>query len=162
MVNFGPPIVTNCSGNVTTANPPSGSFFPIGTNTVTRTAIDSASGQFTNACSFEVVVRDCEPPVIHSISATPVMLWPPNHKMQPVTLHVSATDNCHLARSRIISVASNEATAAMDWEITGDLTLNLRAERSGRGGGRVYTITIECVDDSGNTSTALAQVTVPH
>ena len=77
--------------------------------------------------------------------------------MQPVTLRVSSTDNCH----KIISVTSNEAAAA-DWEITGDLTLNLRADRSGNGSARVYTITVECADDSGNITTAVTRVTVPH
>jgi hypothetical protein len=46
--------------------------------------------------------------------------------------------------------------------ITGDLTLNLRAERSNKGTGRVYTITIECVDASGNVSTKTVTVTVPR
>jgi hypothetical protein len=36
----------------------------------------------------------------------------------------------------------------------------LRAERSGDGNGRVYTITFKAVDSSGNASTATAQVTV--
>ena len=161
VVNFGPPVTTNCAGYVITANPPSGSFFPVGTNTVTWIAVDSASGQLTNTCTFLVTVLDCKPPVIHSIAANPASLWPPNHKMQPVTLRVSATDNCHLARSKIISVFSNEG-AASDWESTGDLALNLRADRSGNGTGRVYTITVECADDSGNLSTAVACVAVSH
>ena len=41
-------------------------------------------------------------------------------------------------RCRIVSVTSNEAINATDWKITGDLTLNLRAERSNRGTGRIY------------------------
>jgi uncharacterized repeat protein (TIGR03803 family) len=173
VVNFGPPVATNCAGYVITANPPSGSWFPIGTNTVNWTAVDSASGQLTNMCSFLVTVRDCEPPVIHSIAASPASLWPPNHKMQPVTLRVSATDNCHLARCKIVSVTSNERADKKDskdekgkeppdWEITGDLNLNLRAEDSGHPHGRIYTIAVECTDDSGNNSTAVAQVTVGH
>ena len=51
----------------------------------------------------------------------------------------------------------------VDWLITGDLTLELRAERSGRSKeGRVYTITVQCADASGNSSTAEVTVTVPH
>jgi hypothetical protein len=42
------------------------------------------------------------------------------------------------------------------------LSVDLRAERAGTGPGRVYTITVQCVDDSGNTATAVAQVTVAH
>jgi hypothetical protein len=66
-----------------------------------------------------------------------------------------------VAHCKIISVTSNE-TASSDWEITGDLTLNLRADRSGNGTGRVYTITVECADYSGNIATAVTRVVVPH
>ena len=48
-----------------------------------------------------------------------------------------------------------------DWEITGDLTVKVRAERAGMGTGRVYTITIACVDTSGNQTTSVMTVTVP-
>ena len=39
-----------------------------------------------------------------------------------------------------------------DWEITGDLTLKLRAERAGNGPGRFYTITFEGSGAAGNVS----------
>jgi endo-1,4-beta-xylanase len=44
---------------------------------------------------------------------------------------------------------------------TDDRTFLLRAERSGRGTGRVYTVTYEAKDATGNTSTGQARVTVP-
>jgi hypothetical protein len=40
--------------------------------------------------------------------------------------------------------------------------VNLRAERSGSGTGRVYTITITCTDGGGHTTTRNVQVTVAH
>jgi hypothetical protein len=36
----------------------------------------------------------------------------------------------------------------------------LRAERSGLGSGRLYTLTVRCTDASGNASTAIGTVTV--
>jgi len=169
VVDFGPLVTTNCEGYVLTYNPPSGSFFPVGTNIVSCIAVDPASQPLTNTCSFQVIVSDCEPPVIHSIAANPDVLWPPNGKMQPVTLHVSATDNCRVATCKIISVTSNERyrdrdrdDASHDWQITGDLTLNLRAETSGPRTERIYTITVQCADDSDNTSTAVTRVIVGH
>jgi hypothetical protein len=48
-----------------------------------------------------------------------------------------------------------------DWEITGALTVNLRAERSGSGSGRVYTILVEAQDASGNTTRERVTVSVP-
>jgi hypothetical protein len=159
MVRFAP-AAAGCDGLTIVSTPPPGSFFPLGTTTVLCAAVD-AFGQVSNLCSFHITVRDCQAPAIHSITAAPANLWPPNNKMRPVTLTVSATDNCHIARTKITSVSSSEAGSA-DWEITGDLTLNLRAQRLGTGTGRVYTVVIECTDDSGNASTSAVHITVPH
>jgi hypothetical protein len=49
-----------------------------------------------------------------------------------------------------------------DIQIDENGLIYLRAERSGKGDGRVYTITYQAVDASGNTSEATATVTVPH
>ena len=35
---------------------------------------------------------DTTPPVIHSLTADPALLWPPNHKLVPVTLTATDTD----------------------------------------------------------------------
>jgi RNA polymerase sigma factor (sigma-70 family) len=169
VVRFADPVATNCAGFFIACVPPSGSFFPAGTNSVLCAAMDAA-GHVTNTCSFSIVVNDCEPPVIQSITASPAVLWPPNQRMEEVAVHVSAFDNCHVAGSRITSItSSNEASlthrgagGVADWQITGDLTVSLRADRSGVGLGRVYNITVESTDDAGNTSTAVAHVTVPH
>ena len=90
--------------------------------------------------------------------------------MHGVTVSVSVSDICDAdVDCEIISVSSNETvnglgdgTTDADWEITSDLTVDLRAERSGTGTDRVYTITVECTDDSGNTSMETVDVTVPH
>jgi len=168
LVHYTAPLTANCADSNIECVPPTGSFFPVGTNLVTCVVKDS-NAQVEDTCTFQVVVRDCEPPVIHSLAASPDVLWPPNRTMQPITVRVSASDNCGLTRCRILSVSSSESTdgdgggdTAPDWEITGDLTLNLRAERSGNETDRVYTVTIECTDASGNGSTAAARVIVAH
>jgi hypothetical protein len=124
----------------------------------------------TNACSSTVVVQDTTPPTISSVSATPNVLWPPNHKLVAVTVAVAAHDTCdpHPV-CRLIAIASNEAPlqpgsghTPVDFEITGNLTANLRAERSGTGDGRVYTLTVQCTDQSNNSATGTTTVQVPH
>jgi hypothetical protein len=67
-----------------------------------------------------------------------------------------------------VSVTSDEpvngiadGNTAPDWKITGDLTVKLRAERSGVGDGRVYTITVACTDQLGGGSTETTRVLVP-
>src|SRR6266446_6623873 len=146
-VNFNVTATDNCSANVVCV-PPSGSFFEKGTHLVTCAATDSSGNSATN--TFQVIVTDVEPPSIHSIVVTPAKLSPPNHKMISVKLTVAAADNCQLASTRIVEVKSNEAingrgdgNTSPDWVITGDRTLQLRAERSGTGTGRIYTITVE-------------------
>jgi hypothetical protein len=47
-------------------------------------------------------------------------------------------------------------------QVKGVITLRLRAERSGSGIGRIYTIIITGRDPSGNMSQAKVEVTVPH
>jgi alpha-tubulin suppressor-like RCC1 family protein len=165
-VHFAPPFSTNCEQALINCVPPPGSFFPVGTNTVLCTAITGSED--VASCAFDVIVNDCEEPVIHSVTALPNLLWPPNHQMQNVTLQVSSTDNCHVASTRIVHVTSNEPSdrahgrGSPDWEVTGELTLKLRADRSANGRDRVYSITVLCSDDSGNASTAIVRVSVPH
>ena len=106
------------------------------------------------------LLLDDDPPVVHSVTASPSVLHPPNKKMVPVTIAVNATDDHAPPVCEIISVTSNEP-ADGDWEITGPLSLNLRADRSSQGNGRVYTITIQCEDDGGNVVTEEVTVTVP-
>jgi len=142
--------------------PPSGSTFAVGTTTVNCTASDSRGN--TAGGSFEVNVVDVDPPSITSVSATPNVLWPPNHQMVPVSVSVTATDNVDFTPTcQIYLITSNEpVTNAFDWTITGQLTASLRAERTGGGSGRVYTIHVECLDDAANRSTSTVTVSVPH
>ena len=45
-------------------------------------------------CSTTVTVRDTTPPEILNILAIPNVLWPPNHRMIPVSVTVDAVDTC--------------------------------------------------------------------
>ena len=143
-------------------------LFPLGMTTVQWTATDDSGHQGTD--SQLVTIQDTTPPVISSVTATPDSLWPPNHKMVPVSVAVSVADVCDATPScQIKSVASNEPTNGTgdgntdpDWVITGPLTLQLRAERAGNKTGRIYTITVECTDGSGNSSTKDVAVVVAH
>ena len=142
--------------------PASGSTFPLGTTTDNCTASASTG---TTSGSFTVAVVDTTPPTISSITATPNSLWPPNKQMVPVTVAVSVTDVCDPtvgASCTIISVSSNEPSSSPEWQITGPLQVSLKADRFGRGSGRIYLITVRCTDASGNATTRTVVVTVPH
>lgn len=160
--------VTPASGLSLTQSVAPGTLLTPGNTPVTLTATDAAGNQAS--CATNVTVRDTTPPVITSASASPGVLWPPNHKMVDVAISAAAAEACSgPAACRITGVSSNELVEgaggnnlAPDWEVVGPLLLKLRAERAGSGGGRVYTVTITCLDVAGNSSTKDVLVTVPH
>lgn len=141
---------------------------PMGVNTITLTVSDGKGG--TSSAVVTVKVVDTTPPVIKTVTATPNLLWPPNHKMIPVAISVSASDTCSATTTcKILSVRSSEPVngtgdgdTAPDWVITSNLVANLRAERAGAGNGRTYTLMVQCTDASGNNSTKDVIVSVPH
>jgi len=137
---------------------------PLGTNVIAIVVTDSAGN--SASCSSIVTVVDTVPPVITSVVADHTSLWPPNHQMVPIKLDAAITDACGPVTWKIVSVTSNEpvndkgdGNTAPDWRVTGDHTLKLRAERSGKGDGRVYSVTVQATDAAGNLS-AMSTVTV--
>lgn len=169
VVTYSPTVSDNCPGVGTpVCAPPSGSTFPLGTDPFSCNVTD-ASGN-SNTCSSVVKVQDTTPPVISSVSASPSMLWPPNHVFVPVTVSVSAHDTCDPNPvCTLIGITSSEpptgggsGNTSPDFAITGPLSAKLRAERDGTGPGRTYTLTVQCTDHSGNSSMANTAVFVPH
>jgi predicted extracellular nuclease len=110
------------------------------------------------------------PPTIDAIYLTHDVLWPANHKYVDIDVNVFASDNFDTdVDVSLLSVTSNEADNGVgdgntinDIVTINDLLIKLRAERSGKGSGRVYTMTYQATDDCGNTATAEATVSVPH
>jgi hypothetical protein len=141
---------------------------PFGTNQISITAFDTEGS--SASCSSSVVVQDVIPPVITSVSGDRPVLWPPNHKLKQITVQAEVTDDCTATTWKIISVSSNESETAKgsgntlsDWKINGDHKAKLRAERSGQGTGRIYTITVQASDEAGNLSDPKTiTVNVPH
>ena len=112
------------------------------------------------------------PPNISSAIASPDVLWPPNHKMVPLILAVSVTDNCDpaVAQScRILSIGSNEPVMGI-----GEGDTSSRTGRSpvasprtcapsdpGRGRAESTRSRFSARDSAGNRSIRTTTVTVP-
>ncbi len=107
--------------------------------------------------------------------ADKTILWPPNHKMVEITIWPNASDTRGDTVNLKASVASNEPQEGFgdgkklqDWMEPvikdGLITLQLRAERSGKGNGRTYTVTVTVTgtDEAANSSTAAVNIVVPH
>jgi len=105
------------------------------------------------------------PEVSVSLTATPSVLWPANQKMTLVTLRPTTTGFSGTPTCAITTVGSSDpASPEGDWQVTGNLTVLLRAERLTKGGlkdGRVYTITVQCTAGTSSASKTTT-VLVPH
>ena len=162
--------LTNMVGSGVTSNGVTLSFtnqFRFGTNDVSVGVTDD--GVNVVMCSSTVVVQDTVPPVILGLTATPNMLWPPNHKMKSIRFIVRAEDTCGPVTWSVDSIQSNEPADATgsghtspDWKIAQPHVAMVRAERSGGGSGRIYTIQIKVTDMANNSSFGTVQVSVPH
>ena len=114
-------------------------------------------------------VCDAIAPTFTTVSVTPNILKPPNHKYVNVKATVAVNDNFDPNPVvSLVSVTSNEpdngaddGDTINDIVIVNDFNFKLRAERSGSGTGRIYTITYKVTDACGNSTTASVTVSAP-
>src|SRR5262249_35156549 len=110
---------------------------------------------------------DKTPPSV-SCSASPDILWPPDHKLARVDVSVTVSDTLSgPAGFTLVSITSNEPDSGLG-DIQGftigtaPTSGELRAERLGSGNGRVYTFTYRGMDRAGNSAICSTTVSVPH
>ena len=108
-----------------------------------------------------------DPPKCENAQPSIAQLWPPNHSMVKISI-LGIVDPNNNATTRITSVTQDEPTngqgdgdTAIDAIINADGTVLLRAERSGKGNGRVYHIHFTASDFEGSCSHVVT-VSVPH
>jgi hypothetical protein len=142
----------------------------LGTHTLLMRVTDNQGG--TNDDVVVVTIHDTKAPVIE-MAITPATLWPPNHTMHLVSSSITVADACDAAPAAGVTVESNEAVnglgdgdTAPDWLVQRNpnetFDVWVRAERSGLGDGRVYTVTANASDHSGNTALRSGTVSVAH
>jgi len=95
------------------------------------------------------------------------ILWPPNHKMIEAA-QVNGEDALSGTADLTLTASSSEDDDGVgDGATSGDTAIDggtvwLRAERSGRGTGRTYSISAWTIDLAGNTADATFACVVPH
>jgi|GEM_PF-231223 len=170
--------VPACSGNISA--PAGGAPIALAGCTVSGLALGAHAALLTvsdgiNApvsADQSIEMEDVSAPTVAPV-ASPSILWPPMHQMVDVVIHANAADDGGIVNLSA-TVSSNEAQEGLgdgdtagDWsepmidQASGSITLKLRAERSGRGNGRTYSVTVSAEDLGGNVSHATVAIKVP-
>jgi Calx-beta domain-containing protein len=103
-------------------------------------------------------------PSCSGVAPSKSLLWPPNHKLRYVSLSGASDPDGDAVEYRIESVTQDESTGRQPdakWSEHAN-GVWLRAERDGKGDGRLYRIEYTAWDDHGNFCGGTATVAVPH
>jgi hypothetical protein len=135
-----------------------------GTHTVTGSCEDVAGN---TAEGMIVVNLDKTPPLIVGLPVFGCTLWPPNHRLVLVGMVNPSDGLAGIATESLTAVSNEPEDGKGDGHTAPDIVIKdgnvkVRAERSGHGDGRVYTIRASATDLAGNTTTATATCEVPH
>lgn len=156
-------------GGSTTATPSFTAPF-VGTGGADLEFILTVDDGYGGSASESVVVHVQninDPPLASAAQPTVAVLWPPNHGL--VTVGITGVSDPNSNATIIITgVTQDEPTNGLgdgdtpvDAIINSNGTVLLRAERSGKGDGRVYRIAFTASDLEGSSSGEVV-VTVPH
>lgn len=138
-------------------------------DTITVTAPAGANGYAVGEFGIAVVVTN-QPPDCSAATASPNVLWPPDHKFKTIVVGgvtdpeggpVAITIDGVTQDEPLLKLGSGKTApdAAAGWAPG---TVQVRAERSGRGDGRVYRIAFTATDAGGLTCGGVVTVGVPH
>lgn len=129
--------------------------------------VDDGYGGSNNDVMVIHVQNANDPPNASLAQPSRECLWPPNHKYVAISIN-GVSDPEDNATITIDSIWQDEVTnglgdgdTAVDAVINSDGTVLLRAERSGKGDGRVYHISFTASDLEGSDS-GVVEVCVPH
>ena len=161
-------IETGPAGFDVTAITVTGAGTLVSSDLATATAVVGVAAGVTEV-NFTNKIKN-RPPVCTGVRAAPNSLWPPNHKLHTVTLSGATDPDGDTTTLTITGVTQDEAlngtgdgdTAPDGAAVAGRSDqVQLRAERSGSGDGRVYRIAFT-VSDGKLTCSGTVFVGVPH
>lgn len=140
---------------------------PGGADLTFELTVDDGYGGVATDIMLVHVQNANDPPNASLAQASTACMWPPNHKHVAISI-LGVSDPEDNATITINTVTQDEPTnaqgdgdTAVDAVINADGTVLLRAERSGNGNGRVYTVNFTASDLEGSDSGSV-RVCVPH
>lgn len=166
-----PPVVTLKNGQ--SANVTVQLQIPVSaaSDTADTLTVTAESTGATSAKNFAVLTSLVgtanQPPDVSQATASPNILWPPDHSLVPVSILGVTDPDGDAVTITITSVSQNELASGPgnhcpDAQGVGSSSVLLRAERNGDGEGRVYTIFFTASDGKGGSSQGVVTVIVPH
>jgi hypothetical protein len=154
------------SGVIVAGNPTSIRLTADGITTVNFSALDKA-GNVEPSRSVDVAIDRTGPVIAGLPKQNKCGLIPSKHQMVQVAI-VSASDPLSGVSSLAVTATSNETDSGTSPDdLPGDIlisgtTVQLRAERSPSGTGRIYTIIATAQDSAGNATTMTTTCSVPN
>lgn len=158
VVNAGVVVAGQCTGSHT--------YSTGGTKTITVTVTDDDGGAGTASVTIDInTPPDCTP-----VTPDNRVLWPPNHSLRVITISGATDADGDTVTLTVDGVTQDEPVNGLgDGDTSPDAFLvagssdqvELRAERSGTGDGRVYRIAFTGDDGRGGTCTGVVRVAVP-
>jgi hypothetical protein len=154
------------SGVIAVGNPASITLTAEGITTVSFSAVDKA-GNVGPSGSLAVAIDRTGPVIAGLPKQNKCGLIPSKGQMVQVAV-VTASDSLSGVSSLAVTASSNEPDSGTGPDdLPGDIviignTVQLRAERSPSGTGRVYTIVSTAQDSAGNTTTMTTTCSVPN
>jgi hypothetical protein len=138
---------------------------------VDRRTVEIQCDLTTDVDQVRIITAANQPPNCTTATASPNLLWPPNHKLNTITVSGVTDPDGDPVTVTITGVTQDEPVNAIaDGNTSPDAVLtnppsnqvSVRAERSGIGDGRVYHILFTATDPSGGSCTGDVTVGVPH
>ncbi len=135
--------------------------------TIRSVALDVAAS--TTTVSSSTICVGNEPPVCTAASPSPARLWPADQRLVPIAILGVTDPDGDSVTIAATAVTQDEPVKgpgygdqSPDAFIETDGSVRLRAERSGKGNGRVYQIAFTADDGLGGTCSGTVKVCVPR
>jgi hypothetical protein len=155
LVSF-PPIASLGAGECSTItySKPNGSFFRIGSHSI---SVTSSSGE---KCAFTITVTDNESPQLSELTLSVKRVWPPSNKMKRVAVYYTSSDNAKNVITELSVQSNNTEPAKKDYEVINNHMMRLKASRLPSGEARIYTIIVTSTDEAGNRTRRATSIAV--